>query len=92
MTKAELVEAVVKANKKLELSKKDANEIVDSVFSEIAKAIRRDKRFLYPDFGTFVLKSRKARKGRNPQNGNEIRIPASKTVGFRPAGQLKKSL
>lgn len=92
MTKAELVEAVVKANKEMNLSKKDAHEIIDSVFNEITKAIRKDKRFLYPDFGTFVVKNRKARKGRNPQTGKEIRIAASKTVGFRPAAHLKNSI
>ena len=92
MTKADLVDAVSKANKKLEISKKDTNAIIDSVFNEIAKAIKKDKRFLYPDFGTFTIRSRKARKGRNPRTGKEIRIAASKTVGFRPAGKLKKGL
>lgn len=92
MTKAEIVDAVAKANKDLEISKKDLNDLIDSVFAEIAKAIRKDKRFIYPDFGTFTLKPSKARKGRHPRTGKEIRIQASKTVKFRPAPALKKSL
>ena len=43
-------------------------------------------------FGTFTVRSRKARKGRNPQTGEEIKIKASKTVGFKPAPTLKTSL
>ena len=92
MTKADLVDAVAKSNKKLEVSKKDMNAIIDNIFAEIVKSIKKDKRFVYPDFGTFVVKSLKARKGRNPQTGKEIRIQASKTVRFRPAPHLKKNL
>jgi len=92
MTKAELIEAVLKSAKGVELSKKAVGEILDSAFDEVRKAIRKDKRFSYPDFGTFSVKSRKARTGRNPQTGETIKIKASKTVGFKPAPSFKESL
>ncbi len=89
MTKAELVDQVVKASKGTNLSKKAAGEILDVVFDEVGKAIKKDTRFSYPGFGTFSVKKRAARKGRNPRTGAEIRIKASKTVGFKPAPGLK---
>lgn len=89
MTKAELVEAVAKAT---QLNKRVANEAVDATFENICKAIRKNKRFQVPGFGTFTVRSRKARKGKNPQTGAVMTIKASRTVGFKPAPDLKKSL
>jgi DNA-binding protein HU-beta len=89
MTKAELVEAVANSAK---ISKLAAGEAVDATFENIARAIKKNKRFLVPGFGTFVVRSRKARKGRNPQTGDPINIKASRTVGFKAAPVLKKSL
>jgi len=91
MTKAELIEAVLKSSK-ADLSKKATGELLDAAFAELKKAIRKEKRFSFPDFGTFTVKSRKARTGRNPQTGETIKIKASKTVGFKPAPDFKKSL
>jgi DNA-binding protein HU-beta len=92
MTKAELVSQVVKASKGSNLSKKAASELLDVVFDTVGKAIKKEARFSYPGFGTFTVKKRSARKGRNPRTGAEIRIKASKTVGFKPAPTLKKTL
>lgn len=89
MTKAQLIDKVAKALKS-DLSKKQIGDVIDSGFEEMAKAIKKDKRFSYPGFGTFNVKKRKARKGRNPQTGETIKIQASKTVGFKPAPKLKK--
>jgi DNA-binding protein HU-beta len=89
MTKGELIEAVAKNAK---INKRTAGEAVDATFENISKAIRRSKRFQVPGFGTFTVRSRKARKGRNPQNGSVINIKASRTVGFKPAPDLKKGL
>jgi len=89
MTKGELVEAVADSAK---ISKLAAGEAVDATFANIAKAIKRSKRFQVPGFGTFTVRSRKARKGRNPQTGDAISIKASRTVGFKPAPVLKKGL
>ena len=89
MTKAELIEAVAKSAK---ISKIAAGEAVDATFDSIAKAIKKSRRFQVPGFGTFSVRSRKARKGRNPQTGAAISIKASRTVGFKAAPVLKKSL
>lgn len=92
MTKAELVEKVTATCKHRNLSKAAVNEILDTCFESLGKAIKKDKRFTWPGFGTWSIRNRKARKGRNPQTGLEIKIPASKTVGFRPSPTLKTSL
>jgi DNA-binding protein HU-beta len=92
MTKTEFVEAVQKANKGSELSKKATGELIDCVFDTIAKAIKKDKRFSVPGFGVFTVKQRAARKGRNPRTGAEIKIKASKTVGFKAAPKVKNAL
>jgi len=92
LTKDELIGAVTKAVKDPSLSKRLAGDVIDATFEAISKAVKKDKRFAYPGFGTFTVRSRKARKGRNPQTGEEIKIKASKTVGFKPAPTLKKSL
>ena len=92
MTKAEFIDQVVKAASEQELNKKEAGAIIEDIFVTLGKAIKKDGRFSYPGFGTFVVKKRSARKGRNPRTGAEIKIKASKTVGFKPAPGLKKSL
>ena len=92
MTKAEFIDQVVKATGDTNLTKKDAAEIIDTVFATVGKAIKKDSRFSYPSFGTFTVKKRAARKGRNPRTGDEIKIKASKTIGFKPAPGLKKTL
>jgi DNA-binding protein HU-beta len=89
MTKGELVEAVAKS---AHISKLAAGDALDATFENIAKAIKKSKRFQVPGFGTFTVRSRKARKGINPQTGATISIKASRTVGFKPAPVLKKGL
>lgn len=90
MTKAELIEKVQAARPAL--SKRQVSEVVDAVFEHLARGIRKDKRFSMPGFGTFVVKRRAARVGRNPQTGAAIEIAPTKTVGFKPAPELKKAL
>ncbi len=93
MTKAELIDKVAQQiAKSADVSKKATGEIIDLAFAEIAKSIKKEKRFSYPGFGTFNVKSRKARKGRNPQTGEVINIKASKAVSFKAAPELKKKL
>ena len=93
MTKGELVTAVQKGcDCGCDLSKKAIEGIIDTTFENIVKAIKKNKRFSYPDFGTFTVRKRKARIGRNPQTGAKLKIKASKTVGFNPAPTLKTSL
>ena len=90
MTKADLIERV-KATRP-DLSKRQVSDVVDAVFENLARAIRKDKRFSVPGFGTFSLKKRAGRVGRNPQTGAEIQIAPTRTVGFKPAPELKRSL
>jgi DNA-binding protein HU-beta len=93
MTNAELIDKVAQQiSKSADVSKKATGEIIDIAVAEVAKAIKKEKRFSYPGFGTFNVKTRKARKGRNPQTGQVISIKASKTVAFKPAPELKKKL
>lgn len=91
MTKQELIDAIAK-NNKWGLTKKATGEVVDAVFTSIRKAVKKSRRFSYPGFGTWNVRTRKARNGRNPQTGQTIRIKASKTVGFRPAKVFKNKL
>ena len=92
MTKADLINEVLRTKGIPEISKKATGEIVDAVFATLSKAIKKDRRFVYPGFGTFSVRKRKARVGRNPRTGEKIRIGATRTVTFRPAPQFKKTL
>jgi len=92
MNKQELIDAVAKRVQKLEISKAAIKEIIDGTFEEIAKAIKKEKRFQMPGFGTFTVRVRKARTGLNPKTKEPIKIKASKTVGFKPAPSFKNSL
>ena len=92
MTKDQLIESVKKSCNGDDISKRLTGDVLDAAFQSIQKAIKKNKRFSYPGFGTFLVRNRKARKGRNPQTGTEIQIKASKTVGFKPAPKLKNSL
>ena len=58
--------------------KKDAEAVIDAIFSAIAESVRAENRFAYPGFGTFIVRERQARDGRNPQTGKKIKIKASK--------------
>ena len=90
MTKAEFIDKVHEAAGE-GLSKKSTGEIVEAVFETLSEAVR-EGRFNYPSFGTFTVKERAAREGRNPRTGKPIKIAASKTVGFKPAPKFKDSL
>jgi DNA-binding protein HU-beta len=91
MTKQELVNKVYEMAQG-NVNKKMVNEMIDNVFNTITKTIKKDKRFSLPAFGTWTLRNRRARKGRNPQTGAVIHIPASRTVGFKPSPNLKSQL
>ena len=71
MTKDELVITVGKSCKGDDLSKRLVSDVIDATFESIGKSIKKEKRFSYPAFGTFTDRDRKARKGRNPQTGEE---------------------
>ena len=89
MTKSELIEAVAQD---LGLSKVDAQRTVEGVLGQIAEGLARDTKVQIQGFGTFQAKTRKARKGRNPQTGAEMIIPESRTVTFKPGQDLKSKV
>ncbi|MCL4103530.1 UNVERIFIED_CONTAM: hypothetical protein GTU68_059609 [Idotea baltica] len=91
MNKGELIQAVQKALGK-ETTKKAAEDAVKSVLESIAKGVKKDKSVQLIGFGTFEVRKRSARMGRNPKTGEAIKIKASKTVGFKPSSALKGSL
>ena len=87
MNKAELVEAV---SKELDESKAGSERAVNAVLGCIQKGVKKDKACQIVGFGTFSVKKRKARTGRNPQTGETIKIKASRSVGFKPSKKFKE--
>ena len=86
MTKPELVEAVAKATK---MSKKGAACAIDATFDAITKTLKKGGSVALIGFGTFEVRKRKARTGRNPQTGEALKIKASKVPAFKPGKALK---
>lgn len=89
MNKTDLINAVAEAS---ELTKKDATKAVDAVFASITDALAKGDKVQLIGFGNFETRERAARKGRNPQTGQEIEIPASKVPAFRPGKALKDAV
>ena len=89
MTKSELIATVAEATQQ---PKKLVAETIELAFEQIARAIYEEERFCMPGFGTFSIRQRKARNGFNPRTNRKMKIPAARTVGFRPAPELKKGL
>ena len=88
MNKGDLINEVAKVVS----TKKEAQEAVDCVFSSITKALKKGDPVTVVGFGTFKVIKRKARKGRNPQTGEEIKIKASKAPKFTPGKSLKEAV
>ncbi|HTY07628.1 MAG: HU family DNA-binding protein [Candidatus Edwardsbacteria bacterium] len=88
MNKAELIEAVAKET----CTKAEAANAVNLVFDSIAKALKKGDSVTLVGFGTFVVRKRKARIGRNPQTGKEIKIAAKKVPAFKPGKELKNAV
>jgi DNA-binding protein HU-beta len=91
MNKAELIEAVQKALGS-DATKRSAEDAVSAVLESIAKGVKKDKKVQIIGFGTFEVKKRAARMGRNPKTGESMKIAASKSVGFKASSVLKGSL
>ncbi|MFC4078098.1 HU family DNA-binding protein [Salinithrix halophila] len=86
MNKTELIAQVAE---KTNMTKKDATGAVDAVFDAITEALRSGDKVQLIGFGNFEVRERAARKGRNPQTGEEIQIAASKIPAFKPGKALK---
>ncbi|MGB9792525.1 MAG: HU family DNA-binding protein [Thermacetogeniaceae bacterium] len=89
MNKAELISAVAE---KAELTKKDAERAVNAVFEAIEEALAAGEKVQLVGFGTFEVRSRAARTGRNPQTGEEIQIAATNVPAFRAGKALKEAI
>jgi len=89
MTKSELIETVAESTRQ---PKRLVAETIARTFEQIARAIHEEERLCVPGFGTFSIRERKARNGFNPRTNRKMKIPAARTVGFRPAPELKKGL
>ena len=74
------------------LTRDKASEVITAVTDQISAAAARGEDITLIGFGTFNIRSREARDGRNPQTGASIRIPASKTVGFKAGKSLKDAI
>lgn len=89
MNKSELVASVAEV---AELTKKDAEKAVNAVFASVQKALVEDDKVQIIGFGTFEVRTRAARRGRNPQTGDTIEIPASKNPVFKAGKALKEAV
>ena len=90
MTKAELIEKVQERNSGL--SKKEAAELVESIFDTIKDSLEAGENIKVSGFGNFVVRDKSARTGRNPQTGKEMTISARRVLTFKPSAVLKKGL
>ncbi len=88
--KADIVETVF--NSVDDLTKKQAGETFDAIFEAMSEILSRGERCSVPNFGSFVVRERKARQGRNPATGATIQIPASNNVGFKAGTALKEAV
>ena len=86
MNKTELIASVAQ---KSDLTKKDAEKAVKAVFEAVSESLKKGDKVQIIGFGTFEVRARKAREGRNPRNNKPIKSPASKTPAFKAGKQLK---
>ncbi len=86
MNKEQLIERVAS---KTGLSKRDANAALDAILDGITSALKKGEKVTLVGFGTFTVRRRKAREGRNPQTGEKIKIPARKVPAFTAGKELK---
>ncbi len=89
MTKTELV---AKVAKETGMTKAAAKRCIDAAINALVEALEKGERTAIPGLGVFNIKERKARKGRNPQTGKVIKIPARKVVAFKPAKSLREKV
>jgi DNA-binding protein HU-beta len=89
MTKTELIAEIANQTN---LSKADATRAVDAFLTSITKTLQDSGKVTLTGFGTFTVTERAARKGRNPQTGEEIMIEAAKSVRFKPGKALKDAV
>ena len=89
MNKADLIESIANS---ADLSKASAGRALDAAIESITKALQKGDTITLVGFGTFSVRNRAARMGRNPRTGEEIKIKASKVPGFKPGKALKDAI
>jgi DNA-binding protein HU-beta len=89
MTKQELSNKIAEVTG---LSQSEAKKSLDATLAAIEDSLKNDEKVSFVGFGSFSVADRKARTGRNPRTGEEIDIPASRTVKFSPGQNLKKAI
>lgn len=89
MTKKDLVEVVAK---KANLTSKAARDSVQAILNAVRDSLKRGEKVVITGFGTFSVRARAARPGRNPKTGEKITIAARKAPGFTPGKTLKKAV
>ncbi|WP_144635599.1 HU family DNA-binding protein [Priestia megaterium] len=89
MNKTELVNAVAT---KSELTKQNSKKAVEALFETISNTLAQEEKIQLVGFGTFEIRERAERTGRNPQTGEEMTIPASKAPAFKPGKELKEAV
>ncbi|MCR4419074.1 MAG: HU family DNA-binding protein [Clostridia bacterium] len=89
MNKMDLVNSVAE---KTEMTKKDAEKVINAVFDSIGEALASGEKVQLVGFGTFEVRERAARTGRNPRTGQEISIPATRVPTFKPGKTLRDTV
>lgn len=89
MTKSDVIDAVAV---EAEISRRQAGQIVDFILNEIKEALKKGDRVALNPFGSFVVRARQAREGRNPQTGAKISIAARKVPAFVAGRSLKDAV
>ncbi|MBX3283095.1 MAG: integration host factor subunit beta [Acidobacteria bacterium] len=87
MTKADLVERVAV---EAEMTKKDAEQLVEIIFDSITASLNRGEKIELRGFGSFRVRERNSRQGRNPKTGATVEIPAKRVAYFKPGKELKE--
>lgn len=86
MTKAELIDEVSKA---VEMTRKDSEEIVDTIFNSIVGSLHRGEKIEIRGFGSFRTRQRQSRIGRNPKTGTRVEVPSKRIPYFKPSKELR---
>jgi len=89
MTKADIVAAIYE---KVGISKTESSDVVESVFEILKETLEKGEKVKISGFGTFMVKEKNSRKGRNPQTGDGITITARNVLTFKPSQVLKKAM
>jgi integration host factor subunit alpha len=89
MTKVDIVETIYE---KVGFSKKEVAKIVESIFDIIKEILEKEDKIKISGFGNFVVRKKRARRGRNPQTGNDIEISSRRILTFKPSQVLRAAL